>query len=50
MFWLYLYAYLPESKGRSVEDITAEFRRKSGEERTRGRIKDNLTEESEEDQ
>lgn len=24
--WLYLYFFLPETKGRSVEDITAEFR------------------------
>ena len=28
LFWLYLYIYLPETKGRSVEDVTEEFRRK----------------------
>ena len=28
LFWLYLYIYLPETKGQSVEDVTEEFRRK----------------------
>jgi len=27
----YLYVYLPETKGRTVEDITEEFKRKTGE-------------------
>ena len=28
--WTYLYFYLPETKGRSVEDITAELKAKTG--------------------
>ena len=31
LFWIYLYIYLPETRGRSVEDVTEEFRRKVGE-------------------
>ena len=31
VFWVYLYIYLPETKGRSVEDITEEFKKKTGE-------------------
>ncbi len=31
LFWSYLYFYLPETKGRNVEDITAEFRKRTGE-------------------
>jgi len=31
VFWAYLYVYLPETKGRTVEDITEEFKRKTGE-------------------
>lgn len=29
--WLYLYLYLPETKGRSVESITMELRERAGE-------------------
>ena len=29
--WVYLFIYLPETKGRSVDDITMEFRKRTGE-------------------
>jgi hypothetical protein len=29
--WVYLFIYLPETKGRSVDDITVEFRKRTGE-------------------
>jgi hypothetical protein len=31
VIWLYLYLYLPETKGRSVESITLELRERAGE-------------------
>lgn len=31
VIWLYLYLYLPETKGRSVESITMELRERAGE-------------------
>ena len=31
VLWVYLYIYLPETKGRSVEAITIGFRRRTGE-------------------
>ena len=33
LLWVYLFIYLPETKGRSIDDITMEFRNKT---RTRG--------------
>ena len=29
LLWLFLFLYLPETKGKSVGEITAEFRRKT---------------------
>ena len=34
VIWLYLYLCLPETKGQSVEDITIELRRRTGEKQT----------------
>ena len=31
LLWVYLFIYLPETKGRSIDDITMEFKRKTGE-------------------
>ena len=31
IIWLYLYLYLPETKGRNVESITLELRERAGE-------------------
>ena len=31
LLWVYLFIQLPETKGRSIDDITMEFKRKTGE-------------------
>ena len=31
LVWVYLFVYLPETKGRSVDDITNEFKKRTGE-------------------